>query len=415
MSAGQHDVAIVGGGLTGSTLAGALAQGGLDVAVIEAQPPPAPPRGTRFDLRVSALTRATERILQSLGAWACLPRERLGPFREMHVWDARGGGAVHFDSAELGEPHLGHIVENAAIQHALAQSLDALGEVRWYRPARIEDLRVEAERAVVRLDEGELRARLVVGADGVRSRLRELAGIGALTRDYRQRALVCNVSTARSHRETAWQRFLPLGPLAFLPLPEGQSAVVWSTSPERARALQGAACESFAQALERAFGARLGAITWVGERATFPLRRLRAAQYVTHRVALVGDAAHVIHPLAGQGANLGFLDAATLAQVVLEAARAGRDFGTWPALRRYERWRAGPNQLMQLAMDAFHRGFRSPLPPVRLARNLGLSGADRVAPVKRFFMRHAMGLAGDLPDMARGIPPPAGVVHREGR
>lgn len=402
-----YDVVIVGGGPVGALLACALGAGGLRVAVVEAQAPPqhlerqSPDQA--FELRVSALTRASELILRGVGAWDALPLERLGVFREMHVWDAGGSGEIHFDSADIGEPALGYIAENQAVQSALERRIGELASVRWHRPARLHGAAVEPGGVRLRVGEERLHARLVIGADGTQSRVRRLLGLGARRTDYGQCAVVACVRTERGHAETAWQRFLPSGPVAFLPLPPPHlSTVVWSTDPEHAAGLLAAPPAEFARALERAFASRLGPVTWVGERASFPLQGLRAARYVAQRAALVGDAAHTVHPLAGQGLNLGFLDAAALAEVLLEAHTRGRDIGAEAALRRYERWRRGHNLAMQTLLEGFKWLFGSRWTPLRVARNVGLAVTDRLDPLKHLIMRHATGRAGDLPALARG-------------
>jgi 2-octaprenylphenol hydroxylase len=299
---------------------------------------------------------------------------------------------------------LGYIVENRVIQAALEARLEALNSVTWFRPARLRGFTVEPGCVRVALEGKEIRASLLVGADGSESQVRRRAGIPSAVHGYGQQALVTNVRTEYSHEETAWQRFLPSGPLAFLPLPEDYSSIVWSTTPVAAMDLSRMPSEEFALELGRAFDLRLGSITWVGPRATFPLRSIRAHRYVQHRVALIGDSAHTIHPLAGQGVNLGFLDAATLAEVIAEARAKGRDFGALLTLRRYERWRKSHNLSMQMAMDGLHLLFGSRFRVVRTVRNLGLQLTDAIAPVKRLIMLYAMGRLGDLPAVARGRP-----------
>jgi 2-octaprenylphenol hydroxylase len=387
--------------MVGTTVACGLMQSGLRVAVVEAREPQQARSSEAFDVRVSALTRATESILRHVGVWGEIPPERLSPFRQMHVWDATGRGEIHFDSADIGEPTLGYIVENRLIERALARRLSQCTSVDWIRPATLTALRTEDDRVELRIGRSSLHARLVIGADGTDSRVRTLATLPSVKSDYQQQAVVAVVRTARDHCETAWQRFLPTGPLAFLPLPDGYSAVVWSTVPRRAESLMAMDAFHFAIELEAAFCARLGAITWVGERHRFTLRRLRAQRYVGRRAALVGDAAHTVHPLAGQGVNLGFLDAAALVTVIEQAQVKGRDFGGPSALRRYERWRKGHNLVADRVMDTLSWLFTSPQPPIRLARNWGLSATDQVALLKRLIMRRAAGLDGDFPPLAR--------------
>lgn len=398
------DVVIIGGGMVGAALACGLGQMGLQVALVEERPWQDLLGDEPYHFRVSAVTLASESILRTFGAWEQMRRARMGPFREMRVWDAVGAGAIHFDSADVGEPTLGYIVENRVIQAGLEARLEALNSVTWFRPARLRGLNVEPGGVRVALENVEIKASLLVGADGSESQVRRRVGIPSAVHGYGQQALVTNVRTELSHQETAWQRFLPSGPLAFLPLPEDYSSIVWSTTPATAVALGRMPTQTFAIKLGRAFDSRLGAIVSVGPRATFPLRSVRARRYVQHRVALVGDSAHTIHPLAGQGVNLGFLDAATLAEVTAEARAKGRDFGNLLTLRRYERWRKSHNLAMQVAMDGLYLLFGSRFRAVQAARNLGLQLTDGMGPVKRLIMLYAMGRVGDLPAAARGAP-----------
>lgn len=401
-TATEYDVIIVGGGMVGATLACALAQGGMSIAVIESHEPPAFDPEADYDLRVSAISRASQRIFEGLGAWRGMCARRVSPYREMHVWDAAGPGRIHFSAAELGEPDLGHIIENSVVQAALLERLAALDGARWYCPAGLRRLQVTEGGAQVELSDGRrLTAALVVGADGANSRVRELSGISRSTRAYDQRAVVATVRTERGHAHTAWQRFLPTGPLAFLPLADGRCSIVWSADTAEAGRLMAMEDTAFRQALGRALDYRLGQVIETGPRAAFTLRGSQAVPYVRPRIALVGDAAHTIHPLAGQGANLGFLDAATLAEVLL---RQGGDPGAYPRLRRYERARRGDNLAMMRAMEGFKLLFGAQAAPLRRLRNLGLTLTDRAVPVKHALMRRAMGLSGELPALARSLP-----------
>ena len=397
-----YDVVVAGGGLVGTALALALGRAGIRVAIVERSVAPVAAPGPDFGLRVSALTVASERILRALGAWPVLPAARIGPMREMHVWERTG--AVHFDSAEIGEAVLGHIIENAVVQWALEQRVEALPNIEWHRGEELAGLAFDGGEALVEVGAQTLRAQLVVGADGARSRVRELAGIDVTEGDYGQEAVVAEVRTATPHRETAWQRFLPDGPLAFLPLANGACSIVWSTTPEHAARLCALGADAFRLEVADAFEWKLGEVTAPSARASFPLRRLHAREYVRDRVALAGDAAHIVHPLAGQGVNLGLLDAAALAEVVGRAYGLGRDFGSRATLRRYERWRRGHNALMQAVLGGFRHLFSSPWDPVRQLRETGLALTDRLPPLKAGFMRFASGYDGDLPALARAVP-----------
>ena len=398
----RYDVIVAGGGLVGATLALALGEMGLRVAVVERSSAPAAAPGPAYGARVSAFTVASERILRALGVWPVLPAERIGPMREMHVWER--AGEVHFDSAEIGEPALGHIIENTVVQWAVEQRIEALPNVEWHRGTEVAGLAFDTGEAVVAVADRHLRGSLVVGADGASSRVRDLAGIEVTAGDYHQQAVVAEVRTALPHRETAWQRFLPTGPLAFLPLSNGASSIVWSTTPEHAAELCGLDEDSFGFEVADAFEWKLGAVTAPGARASFALRRLHARAYVRDRVALAGDAAHIVHPLAGQGVNLGLLDAVALAEVIGRAHRNGRDIGSRATLRRYERWRRGHNALMQTVLGGFQHLFSNPWSPVRWLRDSGLALTDRIPPLKAGFMRFASGFEGDLPALARGDP-----------
>ncbi|UHD14434.1 UbiH/UbiF/VisC/COQ6 family ubiquinone biosynthesis hydroxylase [Thiocapsa bogorovii] len=398
------DLVVVGGGMVGAALARACSGKGLQIAVIETREPRRDWPAGEIDLRVSALSRASQRILARLGAWERIAALGANPYRKMCVWDALGGGSIHFDAQSLGEPDLGHIVENRVIQLALWETLESSPDIRLVCPASIVEIeRTETESRVVLGDGQVIAGRLLVAADGRDSLVRELSGIETEGRDYDQRAIVANVRPQEWHQETAWQRFLPTGPLALLPLADGRCSIVWSATEERAAELLAMGDAAFSAALTDASEARLGALVVEGPRAAFPLRLQHAKQYVLPGLALVGDAAHAVHPLAGQGVNLGFLDAAELAAAIDLALERGRDIaGLW-ALRHYERARRGDNTAMLAAMDLIKRTFSNDVPPLAAARSLGLTLTDRIGPIKALFMERALGLGSDLPPLARPI------------
>ena len=396
------DVLVNGGGMVGAALACALVRGRRRVLLLDkASPPAVPPEGPP-EARVSALTLASQRLLAALGAWGDLA-PHAQPLRAMEVWDAGSRGHIRFEAAELGEPALGWIVENRRIRAALLARLQGVPEAAVRHGTGPQALDREPRAVVLSLGGGQrVAGRLLVGADGAQSWVRRQAGIGVDLTDYGQQALVAVVRPARHHEDTAWQRFLPGGPLAFLPLPRGRCAIVWSLPTAEAESLAALPEEAFARRLAEALEQRLGEILEVGPRSTHPLAARHARQYVQPRLALVGDAAHTIHPLAGQGVNLGFADAAALAEVLEERPEA--DPGALSLLRRYERWRKGENLAMLTAMTAFWGAFGSTHPLLRGLRGLGLSLAHRAGPAKLLIMRRACGLSGDLPRLERGSP-----------
>ncbi|QIT53992.1 UbiH/UbiF/VisC/COQ6 family ubiquinone biosynthesis hydroxylase [Aquisalimonas sp. 2447] len=401
MAEHRADVIIVGGGMVGLALAAGLADTGYTVAVVEARQAPAW-RREHTSNRVSAITHASRRLLERLGAWEAIAAARVSPFEAIHAWDAAGHPGVTFDAADRGEACLGHIVENTLVQDALRAAVGRRSNVSLYCPVTVDDLAIEPDRVGMRLGDGRrLRADLLVGADGARSMVREAAGIGADTRDYHQRGIVATVTTEIHHGAVARQRFLPTGPVALLPLADGRCSLVWSATEERADELEALDELAFSNALTDATEGVLGVVIAAEDRAAFPLRRLHANEYVAPRVALVGDAAHVIHPLAGQGVNLGFLDAAALVDVLAEGRQRHGDAGAYGALRRYARWRRADNALMQTAMDGFHWLFSNNDPVRAIVRNLGLGLTDRLVPAKTLFVDHAVGRRGDLPSLMR--------------
>lgn len=392
MSETQFDVVIAGGGLVGLSLAALLGRADVRVALVEArEPQPDWPQGS-VDLRVYAISRASERLLRDTGAWPAIEPYACA-YRDMRVWDAGGDGDIHFDSAELGEPGLGYIIESRVMEKALLEVIGRLPAVTRFCPASIAAFSESDDSCAVELEDGRvLSAALLVGADGKNSRVRDQAGIHVQVSDYGQQALVAVVASERGHQDTAWQRFLPTGPLAFLPLRDGRCSIVWSATTSEAQRLLALDDRAFCAALGEAFEYRLGKVVGVGERVLFPLARQHAERSVAPRLALVGDASHVIHPLAGQGVNLGFKDVRELADVLFAARQQRRDIGALAVLRRYERARKGDNMATMLAMDGFKHLFGSRVPPVRWLRNAGLDLFDAATPVKRLIMRTAMGL-----------------------
>ncbi len=398
----DYDVVIIGGGMVGTTLACALGGSDLKVAVIEARPAEMEWTEDSIGMRCSAITAASQQIFTNLGAWRAMAAMRVSPFREMQVWDGEGNGAVHFDSADIAQDKLGHIVENRVIQAALTKRIDDFDNVVLLCPEMLEDQENSCERIKLTLKErGEITARLVVGADGANSRVRQHAAIETNGWPYNQSGVVTTIRTELPHQETAWQRFMPTGPLAFLPLNNGCCSIVWSTTPAHADELLAMDDEAFMKALSLASEHRLGNVIETGPRGAFPLKRQHAETYIGNHLALIGDAAHAIHPLAGQGVNLGLLDAAALAEVLLDAHAKGKDIGATHVLRRYERWRKGDNLIMMTAMDGFKKLFGSEALPLKWLRNEGLAITDKLPPLKNQIMLHAMGYKGDLPALAR--------------
>ena len=404
----EVDITVVGAGMVGAATAALLAKQapGAVITVLEADAPPRWRRDEQPGLRVSALSEASRRVLEACGAWDEIAAGRVSPYAHMRVWDsgipAGGPGAIRFDAADVAAPLLGHIVENELVRQALRNALLRLGNVKLLDGARLESLTLGPERAEVGIEDGRrLQARLVVGADGAGSPSRELAGLEVTGHDYEQRAVVCNLRCQLPHGETAWQRFLPEGPIALLPLADGRVSIVWSTTPAHAEALLAADDQEFCAAVAEAADGCLGEVLEAGPRAAFPLRMRHAPVYTRARYALVGDAAHTVHPLAGQGVNLGFLDAAALAEIVAGGLAAGRDPGDPALLRRYERWRKPENVLAMRAFDGINRLFSNDIPALGTIRRAGFTMVDRLAPLKGAFIRRAMGLDGDLPPVAR--------------
>lgn len=396
------DAIIIGAGIAGLTTAGLLSRAGLNCVVIEAAEK-SNGQSSSVDPRALALTRASCQILTALGAWQQLSPERIGVFKSMQVWDENGQGQVCFDSAELNQRCLGYIVEQAYLQKVLSQTVSQRADISWRYGTKMTGLETGTDYVQVSLSNDDLvRAPVLIAADGSRSLTRDTAGIGWKTKDYHQTAIACVVRTALAHGNVARQRFLSQGPLAFLPMSDNfQCGVVWSTSPESATQLLLLEEAEFNRALQEAFDNTLGDITRSLERASYPLIRAEASEYARDRVVLIGDAAHSVHPLAGQGANLALLDAATLVQLMEKAHSVKKDTGSKRVLRAYERWRKGENKSIMMILESFKYTFENQRQPVPLLRNAALDFANAVTPLKQTIMRHAMGLSGDLPEVAK--------------
>ena len=404
----RADLIIVGAGMVGSALALALQNSGLQILLLDGGPLSVKPfdQSAAFEPRVSALSAASQRILERLGAWDGIAARRTSPYGEMQVWDGSGTGQVHFSAASVHAEVLGHIVENRVVQDGL---LDALYEadLGLLPGARLEQLRRSGDDWLLTLTDGrELRAPLVIAADGANSAVRRLAGCATREWDYLHHAIVTSVRCSKPHQQTAWQRFTDDGPLAFLPLAKADDAehwcsIVWSTTPAEAERLMALGDAAFCHELGKAFEWRLGDVLESDPRHCIPLRQRHAKRYVEPGLALIGDAAHTIHPLAGQGVNLGFLDAAVLAEVLMHALERGENLADIKVLGRFERRRMPHNLAMMAAMEGFERLFQADPLPLRWLRNSGLNLVDGANEAKALFVRQALGLSGDLPELAR--------------
>lgn len=384
----QCDIAIVGAGMVGAATACLLAAQGLSVRVIETQLPEHYAPEQPLDLRVSAISQASVALLEQAGAWHHLQQMRLCPYRRLETWEL-DGFATRFNSADLGLPQLGYIIENRLVQLALLKRMEDFPTIQTHTPAAVTSLRQSADEAVLTLDDGtELAARWVLACDGAESHTRKLVGIGVSRFEYRQHCMLINIDTDFAQEDITWQQFTPSGPRAFLPLPGQHGSLVWYDRPARIRALAAMSNEGLAAEVRRHFPSRLGGFTVTGK-GSFPLVRRHANDYHVGRVVLLGDAAHTINPLAGQGVNLGFKDVACLADLL---QGAGADWHQLALAERYERRRRPDNLLMQSGMDLFYGVFSNEIGPLKLARNLALNLADKAGPLKEMALRYALGL-----------------------
>lgn len=401
----NFDVVIVGGGMVGAALACSLGGSLLKVAVIESSLPQEFSADQPHDLRVSALSIASKNILEAVGAWQGVTSRRICPFRRMRVWETAGD--TEFCSNDIGHAELGYIVENRVTQLALLDRLRDFSNIELICPAAINRISYSAEsqndHSELELADGRLlSAKVLVAADGGQSRVRQAVGLGVTSWDYKQHALVIYIETDYGQQDITWQRFVPSGPQAFLPLTGHYGSIVWYNSPDEVSRLKALPYEELMAELVAAFPDCLGKVRGILGTASFSLKRQHAQDYVKPGVVLVGDAAHMINPLAGQGVNIGLLDAAMLGEVLIEAQKQGQAIDDIAVLKRYEKLRRNENLRMMTVMDVFYRVFSNEILPVKFLRNLGLGLAERLSPAKNKVMRMAMGLDGSLPKLAKG-------------
>lgn len=406
----EYDVVIVGGGMVGSMLAAALAATqsllpALKIAVLENQQPEPflPGSNPSYDIRVSALSGASQNMFKNVGAWQGILSRRACPYREMLVWDGEADGRTHFKACDVDLPELGHIVENRVMQLALLDCLIAADNIDYLCPARLKSYTVSDQLVHCELDDGlePIATRLLVGADGAQSTVRQLANIEMERTPYPQHALVATVKTRLPQQDITWQRFQPTGPEALLPLCGNYASMVWYHTEDEVKRLRALSDSEFTQAMENTFPEELGGIESIVERSGFPIAKAHAKRYIADRVALIGDAAHTVHPLAGQGVNLGMLDAAALAETILAAHASNIDPGNRRHLRQYERWRRGENAMMISVLDGIYHAFKPQPVPFQKIRSLALSMADNGGPLKRFIMQYALGSMGHTPVLAK--------------
>jgi 2-octaprenyl-6-methoxyphenol hydroxylase len=400
------DVVVLGGGLVGLSTAAALGQAGLAVIAVDREKT-AVAAADPFDGRGSAIAWGSAQALRGIGLWPML-EPHAAPIEEIRVSDGDSKLFLHYDHEQVGGNPLGYIIENRFTRRALYARLAALPSVALLAPAHAVRVERSATRVSVGLADGrEIRARLVIAADGRESPTRKAAGIGVMRWSYHQTGIVCSIAHEKPHRGMAHERFLPAGPFAVLPLPDSEtgehrSSIVWTERDELVPAMMALSDTQFAQEIAHRFGDSLGAIAVAGPRWAYPLSLLQADRYTDLRLALAGDAAHVMHPIAGQGFNLGLRDVAALAECVVDAHRLGLDIGAADVLERYARWRRFDTMTLLAVTDGLVRLFSNDIAPLRLARDLGLGVVQQLPALKRFFMRHAMGVVGDLPRLVRG-------------
>jgi len=401
LNTNQH-IIIVGAGMVGAALALALADNNFQVTLIEHSSEPKATDENNIELRVSAISEASLNFFKALNVWNDINKHRAYPYLQMHVWDQKGFGEIHFDAEESGVDQLGHIIENNTIQHSLWLRANKHENIKILCPASVETLNIDEQPVKLTLNnKTELTANLIIAADGANSQLRTLANINSPSRAYNQKGVVATLKTEHGTQSAAWQRFMPSGPLALLPIADDLFSIVWSAEDDFAEELLALSDDAFNQVVTEASENRLGELKLISKRAAFPLNRAHADQYIKPGFALVGDAAHVVHPLAGQGVNLGLLDAATLADVLITARDNKKLISSLTTLRRYERTRKGDNLITQYTMDGFKHLFSNDNGPLKLLRNIGLAATNKINPIKQFFAQSGMRDYEDLPTLMR--------------
>ncbi len=390
----MYDIIIVGGGITGASLALSLAQQStLSIAILESQSQLSEWSSSHYHHRVSAISLASKRFFQSLHIWDDIEKKRVSPYTQIKVWDGGEGPEIHFDSAEIAEPALGYIIENQLIQTVLNEKIKSYAHIDIITGAKLTDYQNYSDRVILKTAEhGDFSASLVIAADGANSWLRQQAGLHLTQDDYEENAIVATVRTSLPHEKIARQIFLPTGPIAFLPLQDPfLSSIVWTLPAQQAANKLTLDTTNFQTELTDAFAKKLGDVTEVSERFIFPLKRHRANQYVKSRLALIGDAAHLVHPLAGQGLNMGLADVKTLSEIIMSAIKNRREFGSLATLRRYERWCKGEHFALFHAIDLIKKIYAEEKQAIKTARTVGLKVMNSCDWMKKMVMKYAVG------------------------
>lgn len=428
MSIQDYDVVVVGSGIVGATTALILAKNtSLKIAILEANDLSVSWDANSYDHRVSAISASSQKIFQNLNIWQAMTQKRVSAYTHMRVWDVEENAEIKFDCADVNEQELGFIVEDSIMRSSLLEEMRKYGNIELLFSRKLVSIsampsssiipsssvmpaqagiqlttNVMPAQAGIQLTAEVINTKLLIAADGANSYVRDLAGIQLKTWDYEHTAIVATVETELSHQKTAMQQFLTTGPLAFLPLNDANtSSIVWSASHAHAKELMALSDEEFRHALSNAFNNKLGQIKKISKRYSFPLRMRHAKNYVQPSLALIGDAAHTIHPLAGQGVNLGLLDAASLSEVIIEAVKKNKNYSSSSVLRRYERWRKSDNVAMLAGVEVLKRLFANNNPSMKRVRGVGLAMTNRVPLLKNFFTQYALGHRGDLPVIAK--------------